>query len=159
MRLSWALVHSRQSEDVQRGIAMLEGNIYIYIYVVMLYFHCHDILPICGWQFQFLPFLYHTKHEYLISPLAHMPIFRNSKCLSLLCSIDHGCSHHVYLSTCTLTLCYISILHANVCIYIYTHTTSFLKILAYSGFLISVGRSYISLFEVWAFPFGFKSCM
>ena len=25
MRLSWALVHSRQPEDVQRGIAMLEG--------------------------------------------------------------------------------------------------------------------------------------
>lgn len=24
MRLSWALVHSRQPEDVQRGIAMLE---------------------------------------------------------------------------------------------------------------------------------------
>jgi hypothetical protein len=29
MRLSWALVHSRRPEDVQRGIAMLEGgNIY-----------------------------------------------------------------------------------------------------------------------------------
>ena len=27
MRLSWALVHSRQKEDVQRGIAMLESNI------------------------------------------------------------------------------------------------------------------------------------
>lgn len=27
MRLSWALVHSRQPDDVQRGIAMLEGNI------------------------------------------------------------------------------------------------------------------------------------
>lgn len=26
MRLSWALVHSRQAEDVQRGIAMLEGK-------------------------------------------------------------------------------------------------------------------------------------
>ncbi|KAI3421564.1 uncharacterized protein J3R85_012064 [Psidium guajava] len=26
MRLSWALVHSRQREDVQRGIAMLEGT-------------------------------------------------------------------------------------------------------------------------------------
>jgi len=26
MRLSWALVHSRQPEDVQRGIAMLEGE-------------------------------------------------------------------------------------------------------------------------------------
>lgn len=26
MRLSWALVHSRQSEDINRGIAMLEGN-------------------------------------------------------------------------------------------------------------------------------------
>lgn len=26
MRLSWALVHSRHSEDVQRGIAMLEGE-------------------------------------------------------------------------------------------------------------------------------------
>lgn len=26
MRLSWALVHSRQPEDVQRGIAMLEGT-------------------------------------------------------------------------------------------------------------------------------------
>jgi hypothetical protein len=29
MRLSWALVHSRRPEDVQRGTAMLEGgNIY-----------------------------------------------------------------------------------------------------------------------------------
>ncbi|XP_076955014.1 mitochondrial fission 1 protein A-like [Bidens hawaiensis] len=27
MRLSWALVHSRQPEDVQRGIAMLEASI------------------------------------------------------------------------------------------------------------------------------------
>ncbi|KAJ0780185.1 putative mitochondria fission 1 protein [Helianthus annuus] len=27
MRLSWALVHSRQPEDVNRGIAMLEGNL------------------------------------------------------------------------------------------------------------------------------------
>lgn len=27
MRLSWALVHSRQAEDVQRGIAMLECKI------------------------------------------------------------------------------------------------------------------------------------
>lgn len=26
MRLSWALVHSRHQEDVQRGIAMLEGE-------------------------------------------------------------------------------------------------------------------------------------
>lgn len=26
MRLSWALVHSRFPEDVQRGIAMLEGE-------------------------------------------------------------------------------------------------------------------------------------
>lgn len=26
MRLSWALVHSKRPEDVQRGIAMLEGN-------------------------------------------------------------------------------------------------------------------------------------
>lgn len=25
MRLSWSLVHSRQAEDIQRGIAMLEG--------------------------------------------------------------------------------------------------------------------------------------
>lgn len=25
MRLSWALVHSRQPEDVKRGVAMLEG--------------------------------------------------------------------------------------------------------------------------------------
>lgn len=40
MRLSWALVHSRESDDVHRGIAILEGN----IYMVMLYFHCHDIL-------------------------------------------------------------------------------------------------------------------
>lgn len=28
MRLSWALVHSKRPEDVQRGIAMLEGDIY-----------------------------------------------------------------------------------------------------------------------------------
>ncbi|CAB4278283.1 unnamed protein product [Prunus armeniaca] len=27
MRLSWALVHSRQPEDVQRGIAMLEASV------------------------------------------------------------------------------------------------------------------------------------
>ncbi|CAN1170485.1 Mitochondrial fission 1 protein A [Linum perenne] len=27
MRLSWALVHSKQPEDVQRGIAMLESNV------------------------------------------------------------------------------------------------------------------------------------
>lgn len=27
MRLSWALVHSRQKEDVQRGIAMLESSV------------------------------------------------------------------------------------------------------------------------------------
>eukprot|EP00262_Sarcandra_glabra_P000656 TRINITY_DN10799_c0_g1_i1.p1 TRINITY_DN10799_c0_g1~~TRINITY_DN10799_c0_g1_i1.p1 ORF type:complete len:161 (-),score=34.39 TRINITY_DN10799_c0_g1_i1:86-568(-) len=27
MRLSWALVHSRQEEDVQRGIAMLEASL------------------------------------------------------------------------------------------------------------------------------------
>lgn len=26
MRFSWALVHSRQADDVQRGIAMLEGK-------------------------------------------------------------------------------------------------------------------------------------
>lgn len=26
LRLSWALVHSKRSEDVQRGIAMLEGE-------------------------------------------------------------------------------------------------------------------------------------
>lgn len=26
MRLSWSLVHSRQPEDVNRGIAMLEGH-------------------------------------------------------------------------------------------------------------------------------------
>lgn len=26
MRLSWALVHSRQPEDVNRGIGMLEGG-------------------------------------------------------------------------------------------------------------------------------------
>lgn len=26
MRLSWALVHSRQSEDINRGMAMLEGK-------------------------------------------------------------------------------------------------------------------------------------
>lgn len=27
MRLSWALVHSRQKEDIQRGIAMLESTV------------------------------------------------------------------------------------------------------------------------------------
>lgn len=31
MRLSWALVHSRQPEDVNRGIGMLEGDIHILI--------------------------------------------------------------------------------------------------------------------------------
>lgn len=29
MRLSWALVHSKRPEDVQRGIAMLEGILWI----------------------------------------------------------------------------------------------------------------------------------
>ena len=29
MRLSWALVHSRQPADVQRGILMLEGQIFV----------------------------------------------------------------------------------------------------------------------------------
>jgi fission 1 protein len=29
MRLSWALVHSRQPEDVNRGIGMLQGDISI----------------------------------------------------------------------------------------------------------------------------------
>ncbi|KAK9289933.1 hypothetical protein L1049_008095 [Liquidambar formosana] len=28
MRLSWALVHSRQAEDIQRGIAMLEASLH-----------------------------------------------------------------------------------------------------------------------------------
>lgn len=27
MRLSWALVHSRQKEDIQRGVAMLESKV------------------------------------------------------------------------------------------------------------------------------------
>lgn len=30
MRLSWALVHSRNPADVQRGIAMLEGESFTY---------------------------------------------------------------------------------------------------------------------------------
>lgn len=30
MRLSWALVHSRQPEDVNRGIGMLEGGIFYF---------------------------------------------------------------------------------------------------------------------------------
>ncbi|KAJ8534219.1 hypothetical protein K7X08_007543 [Anisodus acutangulus] len=37
MRLSWALVHSKQPDDVQRGIAMLEGEIcqiFFSIYVI-----------------------------------------------------------------------------------------------------------------------------
>ena len=29
MRLSWALVHSHQPADVQRGILMLEGQIFV----------------------------------------------------------------------------------------------------------------------------------
>ena len=37
MRLSWALVHSRHEEDVQRGIAMLQGGI-IYPKLVSLNF-------------------------------------------------------------------------------------------------------------------------
>lgn len=38
MRLSWALVHSRRPEDVQRGIAMLEGvNKYMQIKNLFLY--------------------------------------------------------------------------------------------------------------------------
>ena len=33
MRLSWALVHSKRPEDVQRGIAMLEGILWISVCV------------------------------------------------------------------------------------------------------------------------------
>lgn len=33
LRLSWALVHSKRSEDVQRGIAMLEGEHMNFLYV------------------------------------------------------------------------------------------------------------------------------
>lgn len=33
MRLSWALVHSRQAEDIQRGIAMLEGIVFTTVYI------------------------------------------------------------------------------------------------------------------------------
>lgn len=33
MRLSWALVHSRQPEDVHRGIGMLQGNVYSVTYM------------------------------------------------------------------------------------------------------------------------------
>lgn len=44
MRLSWALVHSRQSEDVQRGIAMLESNITLQNKLSTLhFFHNLDI--------------------------------------------------------------------------------------------------------------------
>lgn len=41
MRLSWALVHSRQAEDIHRGIAMLEG--------LFLYFNCYffDLMHRC----------------------------------------------------------------------------------------------------------------
>lgn len=35
MRLSWALVHARQPEDVQRGIGMLDGE-KIQIHVIVL---------------------------------------------------------------------------------------------------------------------------
>lgn len=30
MRLSWALVHSRQTDDVNRGISMLEGSYLVF---------------------------------------------------------------------------------------------------------------------------------
>lgn len=36
MRLSWALVHSRQAEDIQRGIAMLEGISFLLNYTVYI---------------------------------------------------------------------------------------------------------------------------
>lgn len=36
LRLSWALVHSKRSEDVQRGIAMLEGK-HIYSDIISEY--------------------------------------------------------------------------------------------------------------------------
>lgn len=37
LRLSWALVHSKRSEDVQRGIAMLEGkHLYMFNYYYYL---------------------------------------------------------------------------------------------------------------------------
>jgi hypothetical protein len=33
MRLSWALVHSRQTDDVNRGISMLEGSYLVFFFM------------------------------------------------------------------------------------------------------------------------------
>lgn len=60
MRLSWALVHSRQDVDVQRGIAMLEGQLVIPLSIpdgffsvishvnVFLFFIAFGLFLICG---------------------------------------------------------------------------------------------------------------
>lgn len=37
MRLSWALVHSKRPEDVQRGIAMLEGDKSTWNFLIRLF--------------------------------------------------------------------------------------------------------------------------
>ncbi|KAL5134757.1 Mitochondrial fission 1 protein A [Glycine soja] len=41
MRLSWALVHSRQKEDIQRGIAMLESTDSLEMLMLLSSGNCH----------------------------------------------------------------------------------------------------------------------
>lgn len=42
LRLSWALVHSKRPEDVQRGIAMLEGPSCFYLSLFVHAINHHD---------------------------------------------------------------------------------------------------------------------
>lgn len=63
MRLSWALVHSRHPEDVNRGIAMLEG---VYTSYGQLYF----VIAICSLLFFILDsMLVFDNTSYLILQL------------------------------------------------------------------------------------------
>lgn len=54
MRLSWALVHSRRPEDIQRGIAMLEGQcsraIHFLVYSFSFRIHAESFIP-SPWHF------------------------------------------------------------------------------------------------------------
>ena len=43
MRLSWALVHSRQTDDVNRGISMLEG-LYLFFFAELALAHCNQVI-------------------------------------------------------------------------------------------------------------------
>lgn len=58
MRLSWALVHSRQSEDINRGIAMLEGKCSarnLFLGVLETFLNFLEFIELGRWQI-FLPY-------------------------------------------------------------------------------------------------------